>query len=108
MVQLDTFIPGLTKEQHDQFSLLASEFIAWNNQINMVSRKDTDQLLERHILHSLSLSYIVDFSSYTDVLDIGTGGGFPGLPLAILFPNTQFYLVDSISCLLYTSDAADE
>ena len=96
MVQLETFIPSLTKEQHDQFSLLASEFIAWNNQINMVSRKDTDYLLERHILHSLSLSYIVDFSSYTDVLDIGTGGGFPGLPLAILFPNTQFYLVDSI------------
>ena len=96
LVQLDTFIPNLTEEQHHQFNQLSTEFIAWNNQINMVSRKDTDHLLERHILHSLSLSYIVDFPSYPDVLDIGTGGGFPGLPLAILFPNTQFYLVDSI------------
>ncbi|HCE85907.1 MAG TPA: 16S rRNA (guanine(527)-N(7))-methyltransferase RsmG, partial [Bacteroidetes bacterium] len=85
-----------TKEQHDQFSLLASEFIAWNNQINMVSRKDTDYLLERHILHSLSLQFVVNFSSYKHVLDIGTGGGFPGIPLAIMFPETQFYLVDSI------------
>lgn len=96
MVQLETFIPSLTKEQHDQFSLLASEFIAWNNQINLVSRKDTDHLLERHILHSLSLQFVVSFSSYKHVLDIGTGGGFPGIPLAIMFPETQFYLVDSI------------
>ena len=96
MVQLETFAPSLTKEQHDQLSLLASEFIAWNNQINMVSRKDTDHLLERHILHSLSLQFVVNFSSYQHVLDIGTGGGFPGLPLAIMFPETQFYLVDSI------------
>ena len=62
----------------------------------MVSRKDTDHLLERHILHSLSLQFVVNFSSYKDVLDIGTGGGFPGIPLAIMFPETQFYLVDSI------------
>lgn len=96
MVQLETFIPGLTKKQHEQFNLLASEFIAWNNQINLVSRKDTDHLLERHILHSLSLQFIVDFTSYEHVLDIGTGGGFPGIPLAIMFPETQFYLVDSI------------
>jgi len=96
LVQLETFIPSLTKEQHDQFNLLASEFIAWNNQINMVSRKDTDYLFERHILHSLSLHFVVNFSSYKRVLDIGTGGGFPGIPLAIMFPETQFYLVDSI------------
>ncbi len=62
----------------------------------MVSRKDTDYLLERHILHSLSLQFVVNFSSYKHVLDIGTGGGFPGIPLAIMFPETQFYLVDSI------------
>ena len=62
----------------------------------MVSRKDTDHLLERHILHSLSLQFVVNFSSYQHVLDIGTGGGFPGIPLAIMFPETQFYLVDSI------------
>ena len=62
----------------------------------MVSRKDTDHLLERHILHSLSLQFLVDFTSYEHVLDIGTGGGFPGIPLAIMFPETQFYLVDSI------------
>ena len=96
MVQLDTFIPSLTKEQQDQFSQFVSEFVAWNNQINMVSRKDTDHLLERHILHSLSLQFVVNFSSYKEVLDIGTGGGFPGIPLAIMFPETQFYLVDSI------------
>ena len=62
----------------------------------MVSRKDSDHLLERHILHSLSLQFIVDFTSYEHVLDIGTGGGFPGIPLAIMFPETHFYLVDSI------------
>ena len=96
MVQLDTIIPSLSKDQLDQFNKLSAEFIDWNSQINMVSRKDTDHLLERHILHSLSLQFIVDFTSYDHVLDIGTGGGFPGIPLAIMFPETQFYLVDSI------------
>ncbi|MGB0457514.1 MAG: 16S rRNA (guanine(527)-N(7))-methyltransferase RsmG [Chitinophagales bacterium] len=96
MVQLDTIIPSLSKDQLDQFNQLSAEFIDWNSQINMVSRKDTDHLLERHILHSLSLQFIVDFTSYEHVLDIGTGGGFPGIPLAIMFPETQFYLVDSI------------
>ncbi len=96
MVQLDTIIPSLSKDQLDQFNKLSAEFIDWNSQINRVSRKDPDHLLERHILHSLSLQFIVDFTSYDHVLDIGTGGGFPGIPLAIMFPETQFYLVDSI------------
>jgi 16S rRNA (guanine527-N7)-methyltransferase len=68
----------------------------WNNQINVISRKDIDLLFERHVLHSLGIAKIISFKAGERVLDVGTGGGFPGIPLAIMFPDTQFYLVDSI------------
>ena len=71
-------------------------FIDWNAKVNMVSRKDTDHLLERHILHSLAIAKVMEFKKGSRVLDIGTGGGFPGLPLAILYPDSEFTLVDSI------------
>jgi 16S rRNA (guanine527-N7)-methyltransferase len=94
--QLFTYFPGLTPAQKQQFEQLPELYEFWNNQINVISRKDIDQLFERHVLHSLGIAKIMPFLPGESVLDVGTGGGFPGIPLAILFPDTQFYLVDSI------------
>jgi 16S rRNA (guanine527-N7)-methyltransferase len=94
--QLFTYFPGLTDTQKQQFEQLPALYEFWNNQINVISRKDIDQLFERHVLHSLGIAKIMPFLPGESVLDVGTGGGFPGIPLAILFPDTQFYLVDSI------------
>jgi 16S rRNA (guanine527-N7)-methyltransferase len=94
--QLFTYFPGLTLAQKQQFEQLPELYEFWNNQINVISRKDIDQLFERHVLHSLGIAKIMPFLPGERVLDVGTGGGFPGIPLAILFPDTQFYLVDSI------------
>ncbi|MDB4927050.1 16S rRNA (guanine(527)-N(7))-methyltransferase RsmG [Mucilaginibacter sp.] len=94
--QLFTYFPGLTPIQQQQFEQLPALYEFWNNQINVISRKDIDQLFERHVLHSLGIAKIIPFLPGESVLDVGTGGGFPGIPLAILFPDTQFYLVDSI------------
>jgi 16S rRNA (guanine527-N7)-methyltransferase len=94
--QLFTYFPGLTTTQQQQFEQLPELYEFWNNQINVISRKDIDQLFERHVLHSLTIAKIMPFLPGEKVLDVGTGGGFPGIPLAILFPDTQFYLVDSI------------
>jgi 16S rRNA (guanine527-N7)-methyltransferase len=94
--QLFTYFPGLTPIQKQQFEQLPELYEFWNNQINVISRKDIDQLFERHVLHSLGIAKIMPFLPGESVLDVGTGGGFPGIPLAILFPDTQFYLVDSI------------
>jgi 16S rRNA (guanine527-N7)-methyltransferase len=94
--QLFTYFPGLTPIQQQQFEQLPALYEFWNNQINVISRKDIDQLFERHVLHSLGIAKIMPFLPGESVLDVGTGGGFPGIPLAILFPDTQFYLVDSI------------
>lgn len=88
--------PDLTSKQKEQFSQLQGLYEHWNSQINVISRKDIDQLYERHVLHSLGIAKVVSFLPGESVLDVGTGGGFPGIPLAILFPETQFYLVDSI------------
>src|ERR1700749_4888466 len=94
--QLFNYFPGLTAQQKQQFEQLPGLYNFWNNQINVISRKDIDQLYERHVLHSLGIAKVMEFLPGENVLDVGTGGGFPGIPLAILFPETQFYLVDSI------------
>ncbi len=90
------YFPDITQKQREQFEQLPALYNFWNNQINVISRKDIDQLYERHVLHSLGIAKIITFLPGEKVLDVGTGGGFPGIPLAILFPETQFYLVDSI------------
>lgn len=94
--QLFTYFPNVTTTQKQQFKQLAGLYDFWNNQINVISRKDVDQLFERHVLHSLGIAKVMPFLPGEKVLDVGTGGGFPGIPLAILFPDTDFYLVDSI------------
>jgi 16S rRNA (guanine527-N7)-methyltransferase len=86
----------LTPQQKQQYQQLPQSYNFWNNQINVISRKDIDLLFERHVLHSLGIAKVMSFLPGERVLDVGTGGGFPGLPLAIMFPETQFYLVDSI------------
>src|ERR1700761_8966661 len=90
------YFPNITQKQREQFEQLPELYNFWNNQINVISRKDIDQLYERHVLHSLGIAKVMEFLPGEKVLDVGTGGGFPGIPLAILFPETQFYLVDSI------------
>ncbi|MCE2743801.1 MAG: 16S rRNA (guanine(527)-N(7))-methyltransferase RsmG [Fluviicola sp.] len=90
------YFPDLTEKQIEQFSKLLEVYTFWNNQINVISRKDTDNFYERHVLHSLGIAKIMQFKDGADIMDIGTGGGFPGIPLAILYPNCNFTLVDSI------------
>ncbi|HEX7367012.1 MAG TPA: 16S rRNA (guanine(527)-N(7))-methyltransferase RsmG [Pelobium sp.] len=90
------YFPGLTATQIKQFDMLFDLYQTWNAQINVISRKDIDLLYERHILHSLGIAKVMPFLPGHEVLDVGTGGGFPGVPLAILFPETNFLLVDSI------------
>ena len=90
------YFPDLTEKQILQFSDLQNLYEHWNAQINVISRKDMDALYVNHVLHSLAIAKVIQFKKGTSVLDIGTGGGFPGIPLAILFPKTDFLLVDSI------------
>ena len=90
------YFPDLTEQQISQFEKLYDLYVFWNAQINVVSRKDIDLLYERHVLHSLGIAKVMQFKPHTKILDVGTGGGFPGIPLAIMFPESNFHLVDSI------------
>ncbi len=90
------YFPFITTNQAEQFSKLKELYVEWNAQINVISRKDIDHLYEHHVLHSLAIAKIIQFKDRTKILDVGTGGGFPGIPLAILFPNCHFHLIDSI------------
>lgn len=96
MEEILKYFPNLTHEQIKQFEMLEALYQDWNAKINVISRKDIDALYTKHVLHSLAIAKIQPFEPGTYVLDVGTGGGFPGIPLAILFPETRFYLIDVI------------
>lgn len=102
------YFPNLTNQQKSQFQQLEALYKDWNEKINVISRKDIDEFYERHVLHSLGIAKIMEFADGTKVLDIGTGGGFPGIPLAILFPNVEFTLVDSIGKKITVVNAVAE
>ncbi|MBB3123915.1 16S rRNA (guanine527-N7)-methyltransferase [Mesoflavibacter sabulilitoris] len=91
------YFPDLTEKQIAQFEALEDLYKDWNLKINVVSRKDIDELYLRHVLHSLAIAKVINFKDGSSLMDVGTGGGFPGIPLAVLFPNCQFHLVDSIN-----------
>ncbi len=108
MQQITTYFNDLTEVQLYQLNQLAALYKEWNAQINVISRKDIDELYLRHVLHSLGIAKVQSFKPGTHILDVGTGGGFPGIPLAILFPECKFHLVDSIAKKLKVIDEVVE
>jgi 16S rRNA (guanine527-N7)-methyltransferase len=99
------YFSDFTVLQLKQFAALEDLYNHWNSKINLISRKDIDSLYEKHVLHCLSIATVIDFANGTQIIDIGTGGGFPGIPLAIYFPDVQFHLVDSIAKKLKVVEA---
>ncbi len=109
MKNLLQYFDGLSNVQAEQFSKLGDLYKNWNTKINIVSRKDIDEIYLRHIIHSLGIAKVIDFKPDSHILDIGTGGGLPGIPLAIMFPESRFYLVDAIGKKIkVVQDIADE
>ena len=102
------YFPELSETQKKQIEQLGKLYAGWNFKINLISRKDIDNFYERHVLHSLSIATIISFRPKTKILDVGTGGGFPGIPLAILFPECEFHLVDSIGKKIKVVNAVSE
>lgn len=109
MKELLRYFDSLSTNQIEQFSKLENLYKAWNSKVNVVSRKDIDELYLRHVVHSLGIAKVIEFKKGSNILDVGTGGGFPGIPLAIMFPDSNFYLIDSIGKKIkVVEDIADE
>ena len=105
---IETYFPELSEKQKEQFAALYDLYTDWNAKINVISRKDIENLYPHHVLHSLGIAKMVRFKEGSEVMDLGTGGGFPGVPLAILFPDTHFHLVDSIGKKVKVGQAVAE
>ena len=105
---INKYFPSLSDTQKKQFEQLGALYADWNSKINVISRKDIDNFYERHVLHSLGIAKVMPFKPKTKILDVGTGGGFPGIPLAILFPECEFQLVDSIGKKIKVVNAVAE